>query len=344
MSGQRPQRRRRVEVSVGLVLIGLFVPTIVLAHQPTPGTKIWSTTEVAAGSTFKWAANVPSWLKTSVSDVLETEWGDIGSNNSQDIRFAYDASGSATVYFQDTTGVTACDSVTGWQGCANGGGTVGWHMWIRANPTYYDWCELSNTTGCRLAARVAIHEAGHVGGIQHYSASESYTVMTTAAPANPSSGWSTSHLQPCDEARLQLLYDPATLSGAYSTCLDDLANSGPNGLVTDLSVPSYTVCANVSATVTGRLNVHDYDDYLVLGNNNVAGRTVWIDRGATPKYTSATTTGVNGTSNNWSKTFAAASNITINYVAHYDRPSGEGLESSPDRAFSVTWLSPQVGC
>jgi hypothetical protein len=270
--------------------------------------------------------------------------GNVSTNNSHSIRFDYSASGAATVYFQDSTG-GVCDAVTGWQGCANGGGTIGWHIWIRANPTYYDWCELNNSNGCKSAERVGIHEAGHVGGsIDHYLTSENYTVMTTSSPSKPNNGYSTQHLQPCDEARLQLLYDVATLSGDYSTCLDDLANSGANGLKTDLSASpaSYTACAGETVTISGRLNVHDYSDYLVLGGNNLAGRTILIDRGATPNYTSATSTSVS-TGNNWSKSFTA-SNITFDYNAHYDRPSAEGLESSPDRGFSITWLSPQVPC
>jgi hypothetical protein len=53
-------------------MLALFLPTIALAHQPTPGSKSWSSAEITAGSDFKWAGNVPAWLKTSMSDVLET--------------------------------------------------------------------------------------------------------------------------------------------------------------------------------------------------------------------------------------------------------------------------------
>lgn len=94
-------------------------------------------------------------------------------------------------------------------------------------------------------------------------------------------------------------------------------------------------------TIARRLQVHDYASYGPLGANGVAARTVWIDRGSTLKYASATTSTSSG--NNWSRSFIG-SNVTFNYVAHYDRPTSEGLDSSPDRTFSITWLSPQVPC
>jgi hypothetical protein len=138
------------------------------------------------------------------------------------------------------------------------------------------------------------------------------------------------------------LYDKAD---EYSECLDHIANAIQGvGLETELtaSPASYVACAFETVTVSGHLKVHDYGSYDELANNGLWSRTVSIDRGGTANYTSATT-GSGSSAGDWSKGFTH-SNITFNYVAHYDAPSGEGLSDSPNRGFSITWLSPQVPC
>ena len=319
------------------------IPALAAAHEPTPGSKNWDGIELANDSFFQFGASVPPEVKSAMRNVLEVEWEDEATNNSDGITFAFDPDGPAAVRFKDNTN-GVCDSVTGWQGCAANPGTLGWIIWIRRSPTFFDWCFVSNTTGCRDVERVGIHEAGHVGGsLSHVNVSEDNTVMTTTAPGKANNGWDTNHLQRCDSARLQLMYDLENKAGHYANCLDHIPNSAPQGLEVVLSAtPSQvTVCANTTVTISGQLKVVDYQSYGALGGNGLWDRTIWIDRGSTAKYTSATTDSGGGA--NWSKSFTH-SNITYNYVAHYDRTTGEGLASSADVPFTITWLSPQVPC
>ena len=52
--------------------------------------------------------------------------------------------------------------------------------------------------------------------------------------AKATAGWNTNHLQPCDEATGQLLYDVNTLSSRYSTCMADVADTPGTGLAATL--------------------------------------------------------------------------------------------------------------
>jgi len=339
----RRRDRKLVLVAIWALTMCAVIPALTTAHEPTPGSEDWDDIELANDSFFQFGASVPPEVKADMRNVLEVEWEDEATNNSNGITFAFDSSGPAAVRFKDTTG-GICDSVTGWQGCAANPGQLNWIIWIRMTPTFFDWCFVSNTTGCRKVERVGIHEAGHVGGsLSHVNVSEVNTVMTTTAPGKSNEGWDTTHLQRCDAARLQLMYDLEDKAGHYANCLDDLANSAPQGLEVSLTaMPSQvTVCANTSVTISGRLEVVDYGSYDALGGNGLWERTVWIDRGSTDNYTFATTDA--GSGENWSKTFVH-SNVTHNYVAHYDRTTGEGLANSDDVPFTITWLSPQVPC
>ena len=96
------------------VSVASAVPTA--GHSPTPAPygRSWSTSEVAAGSTYDWDSTVPTWLKAPLQDVLETQWASITSNNSRHIAFRRTAGGQATVSFTNVTGVVACNNVPGW--------------------------------------------------------------------------------------------------------------------------------------------------------------------------------------------------------------------------------------
>lgn len=196
--------------------------------------------------------------------------------------------------------------------------------------------------GCPDAGRASIHEIGHIGDLGHttstvWAESRVQGGPTIWFPFNNTATWDKRTLGRCDEAALQLRYDVEDKAGDYSRCLDHVNNAVQGvGLATTLSAAptSTSVCNGATVTVSGRLEVAGYASYGELANNGLWGRTVWIDRGSTPNYTSTTVT--SGSGNNWSKSFAH-SNITYNYVAHYESPSTDGLADSPNRAFSITW-------
>lgn len=318
------------------------------AHDPTPqGNESWHSTK---SSDYKWHSSMHDDLKPVLNNVLQTTWDDRTTNNSDSVVFEYDqgSSGEGLVYFQ-TTAAGFCGS--GWLGCADSRYLPFWEIWIRSNPGpqgagFEQWCDFEDDSGCPDVGRVAIHEAGHVGDLDHYNTTN--WTKTRMHPVPPMKGEDSTYdsrtLGGCDEARLQLIYDVWSKGFQYSKCLDHVANAEIDvGLKTALttSITSITVCANETVTVTGRLDIKNEATYGELKNNGLWTRTVQIDRGSTPNYTSAVVDST--TDDNWSKSFTH-SNVTFNYVAHYDSPSNEGLADSPNRAFTITWLSPQIPC
>jgi hypothetical protein len=270
-------QRRAIMLATGLAalqLVGITVPA--LAHSPTPqGNKLWSN---GATSQYKWDATVPSahWLRPAMTDVIQSGWASPSSNNSNGVRFSYGATGQGVVYYTSSSG-GICGG--GWLGCADARYVPTWKIWIRSNPItagWENWCDLESDMGCPDAGRVAIHEVGHVGGyLEHYDTGFGATRMTPLPPTKDTNEWNTRTLGRCDEARLQLMYDLDSKWGAYANCFEDFPNSGPgDGLVTDLSAAptNIVVCSGQQATVSGRLNVHNFANYAAMADNGVWGR------------------------------------------------------------------------
>ena len=319
------------------------------AHNPTPAPygRSWSVAEVSAGSIYDWDASVPAWLKPYVQDVLQTQWASSATNNSKHIVFRQGAGGSATVYFTNSTGVAACNNLPGWLGCASGAGSTAWKIWLRRSPGQ-PWCQLNLINGCWDVERIGIHEAGHIGGfLDHMDTSESDTVMTPVPANRPESGWSTHHLQRCDEARMQILYDVASLAGGYADCFDHVPGHGPTGLYSVVSeaAPLTAECYGVGLTLTGRLAVKADSNYGALSGNSLPSRTVFLDRwpkGSTAwtiDYASVATDG--GSANNWSRTFSVSGSsgvTTYEFRAHFKGESGLDADYSP--VVGLTWSNP----
>jgi len=357
MNGSVAKNRRRSLVGAarlsGLLLtaavsVASAAPTA--GHSPTPAPygRSWSTSEVAAGSTYDWDSTVPTWLKAPLQDVLETQWASITSNNSRHIAFRRTAGGQATVSFTNVTGVVACNNVPGWLGCASGAGSPGWRIWIRRNPNL-PWCQLSLVNGCWDVERIAIHEAGHVGGfLDHMDTSQSDTVMTPAPVTRPNYGWNVRRLQRCDEARMQLLYDVASTSEGYPDCFDHITGHGPTGLYSTLTAaaPLTADCYGAGLTASGRLAIKSDGNYGVLSGNTLASRTVWFDRrlkGSTTWMVDYTSVGSDASSsNNWARTFTVSSTArgatTYEFRAHFKGESGVDADYSP--TFALTWSNP----
>jgi hypothetical protein len=350
---RRPARSgaRRAALTVALLgaLLSIAGDAPALGHSPTPAPygRSWSTSEVAAGSTYGWDSTIPAWLKAPLQDVLEVQWESITSNNSRHISFRR-GSGGATVSFSNLTGVTACNNVPGWLGCASGAGSTGWRIWIRRNPNL-PWCQLNLVNGCWDVERIAIHEVGHVGGfLDHMDVSQSDTVMTPAPVTRPNFGWNVHHLQRCDEARMLLLYDVASSAGGYPDCFDHIAGHGPTGLYSVVSAEAAQTaeCYGAGLTVSGRLAIKSDANYGVLSNNTLSARTVSFDRRlmGTTTWTVdyASTLSDSSSSSNWVKTFSFFSPtrgaITYEYRAHFKGESGVDADYSP--TFALTWSNP----
>ena len=166
--------------------------------------------------------------------------------------------------------------------------------------------------------------------------------MSSATPNSPNSGWNVHHIQPCDEAAAQLLYDVRNSAGQYSNCFDHLANAVPAGLDSNLytQYTGYGECNGSAITVAGRLEVTDFASYKQLGGNPLTSRTIYFDRrlrGATTWVGVGTTVATNASGFNWSKSFSSgtAGNVTYEYRARYLGESGVGGATSA--IFTSTW-------
>lgn len=337
---------RRFAITALSVVLALAVPASALAAAPTPVGSNAPNWAPNASSKYHFDASVPASLKPALQDVLDVQWASPSTDNSRHVVFSYSASGAGTVVFADTTSVAACNAIA-WLGCASGSGSAGWTIWLRKTPSH-PWCQLSNVTGCYDIERILIHEAGHIGGfLDHNTADNSYldTVMTIAPPKKGEAGYNIHHLQPCDEAAMQLIYDVGSISGPYADCFADIAGAGATGLLPTLTSDGNGLgdCYGVSIPVSGRLSIKSTTSYQLLSGNALAGRVVSFDRrvaGTTAWATNVatTTTTASASGNNWTRSFTATStgaSVTYEYRAHFAGEAGVDAGYSP--IFTMIW-------
>ena len=194
---------------------------------------------------------------------------------------------------------------------------------------------------CFRLQRSLIHEPIHLTfGTVHDTQEQVDTVFTANQPSYNNPGGSTTLLRRCDQAAVQLAYDLHDMAGRYGDCFDHITSGTPNGLKTDLSLSasSISVCQSTAATVSGRLQVHDYSSYEELGANPLESRIVRFDLDGTSNVASTTATDTAAPADNWSKSLTNSSYGSRTYTAHFDRLADSGLASSPDRTFTITWL------
>jgi hypothetical protein len=288
-------------------------------------------------------------MVTAANSSLQTGW--VQNNNSRGPRFSYSASGSGTVYYASQTGFDFCDvAVPAWIGCAYGGGTLTWRIWLRSD--MYTKCEETNATGCYLAKRVFLHEAEHVALVNgEESQSATLTNMGGCPPntqcSKPNTGWDSTTPRECDQAGLQMKYGMYQFTGQFADCLDHVAGAGAGGLTTvqTVSATSGTTCAGQSLSRSGRISTQSNSNYGRLSNIGIAIRTIQIDRKLhssstwTANWSSVATTSEQ-TADNWSRSFTEnpAVTTTYDYRLHY---LGEaGVAPSYSATLSLTFLKP----
>jgi hypothetical protein len=195
------------------------------------------------------------------------------------------------------------------------------------------WCQIDPGDGCFDVERIALHELGHVVGLDHperagFRLRPLDTAMHATSPARPASGSLLHAFGPCDTATLQMRYDVASSTSRYSTC-----NSLNTTLVLTASSPS--VDKDDPVTFVAMLRVTDRDAYGRLGGNALSGRSVTLRRRLT------------GTDDPWQAFPMAAGSkagtyrLTLNpsrsydYQAIFKGPVGDGLIDAASKVVPV---------
>lgn len=287
---------------------------------------------------FRWRAGseptavIKTAIKAAAADAN-------ASRGSRAATFTYDAAGSNPIGY----GAGATCGVNG-LACFTRDVPDGFTIWLREQGHVYDWGTLKwcqsytqPPNGCYDAETIAVDELGHVEGLDHhvnYSSDSDHedAVVQTFSRTKPATGWNRHAFGRCDVATLQLQYDMPTWTSKYSTCLDLTT-------VLTLTASPTGILVGGTTTLTATLKVADYDSYVRLGGNPVAGRTVSLQRRA-PGTAAWTTVGaIPGGSVSGTYVLAQRPLSDTEYRAVFTTPTGEGLNGDTSPTVSVYVVS-----
>ncbi len=338
----------RIFASIALALVSvLILAGPVAAHDPTSG----AIAEYPPGTSLSYrfgGTGYPSWVQSASQAALGPDWTSSSFNNARLPSFSYSASGSGTVSYSSSTASPCGTGNTQWLQCASNWGSSAWRIYIRnfSGAPYgsWTWCNISFSGTCWDVERALLHETEHVtmGINSHDAQGESNTIMGSASPWYPNTGWNTHHIQRCDESAAQLVTGLGSAYGPLGECFDHVSGHGVAGLVPSLTnaTASVRTCLSQVAYLSGSFGIAPDSRYRALAGQSLAGRTVWFDR----KLHSATTwtlnvasavTGTAGT--NWSRGFSTGSTTTITYDIRPHTGSEAGLDPATAPIVAVTW-------
>ena len=279
---------------------------------------------------FRWRAG--SEPTAAIKTAIKAAAADANaSRGAKAATFTYDAAGANPIGY----GLGATCGVNG-LACFTRSAPNGFTMWLREQGHVFDWgslkwCQAYTTppNGCYDAETIALDEFGHVEVLNHHGnhADDSDyldAVVQTYSRTKPAAGWNMHTFGRCDVASLQLQYDMQSWSARYSTCLD---------LSTDLALSASSTAVPIggSTTFTATLKVVDYDSYLRLGGNPVAGRAVTLQRRVpgTTTWAAVGTMAAGPASGTYLTTLSPQSDME--YRAVFTTPPTEGIngDTSP---------------
>jgi hypothetical protein len=220
---------------------------------------------------------------------------------------------------------------------------TGFGVWFRENGHRYDWgtlqwCELTGSpNGCFRAETVMLDELGHVDGLDHHvnapdGSDYADAVVQAVTHARPQVGWNASAFARCDVATLQQLYDVASWTTPYSTCLDVPT-------VTTLAVSPTSIVSPASATFTATLQS---DGTGRLDGNPMAGRVVVLQQRSGTGWADLVTMTAGSTAGSYVAKVAPKG--TQDYRALFRKPSAEGVRTSASGTVRVTVTCTTAPC
>jgi hypothetical protein len=213
-----------------------------------------------------------------------------------------------------------------------------WIVYIRPQGYQYRWgrmrwCQIDPGDGCFDVERIALHELGHVVGLDHperagFRLHPFDTVMHSTSPARPDAGSLMHAFGPCDTATLQERYDVQSTTSKVSTC-----NSVDTTLV--LTASAVSVNKDDPVTFVATLRVTNRDAYGRLGGNALSGRSVQLRRRAAGSTDAWQTfwMGAGPGAGTYTLTFNASA--SYDYQALFQGPSDEGLNDASSPVVTV---------
>jgi hypothetical protein len=308
------------------LLLSGMVATSDTAHGPDP---TFSGGPMQANTTLYWrwtGSTFPSAIKSAVKSAA----GDAnGSRASKAPTFALSSGAPNAIYY----GTSVPCGVNG-LACMRRSTPDWFGVWLRENGHRFDWgtlrwCEMTGSpSGCYQAETITLDELGHVLGLDHhvnYGDDRDYAdaVVQTYSHTKPKVGWSATGFARCDVASLQQLYDVASTSTRYSTCL-----SVPTTL--SMTASSLWVAAGSSVTFTAHLQTNGSGK---LSNNKVTGRKVVLQARLSSGWSDVVTMDALSAG-----TYRATIRIRsdLDYRARFRKPSNEGLHASSSNVLTVS--------
>lgn len=308
-------------VATGVLLAGVAgSPRPADAHSPNP---VFAGGPFAqnADLRFRWGAGgtPPTVMQTAIRNAAA---GSNASRKSKAPTFTYDAAGGNTVYY----GVDVPCGING-LACFRRDAPTWFGVWIRPNGHRFDWgtlrwCEMTGyPDGCYDAENIVLDEFGHVHGVDHHLnfADESDygdAVVQTYARVKPRAGWGAHVFGRCDVATLQQLYDVATWSTLYSTCLGiDTTTTLTASATSVVEGTLVTFTARLASAGTGR-----------LAGNPMAGRVVVLQVRSGTAWADVLTMGAGSTAGSYVASLTIRT--SADYRAIYRRTTTEGTRGS----------------
>ncbi len=278
---------------------------------------------------YRWGSGaVPTTaIKTAINAAADDA---NASRKSKAPTFDYDAGGSNSISY----GVDVPCGVNG-LACFRRDAPDWFAVYLRENGHRFDWgtlrwCEATGRPdGCYDAENITLDELGHVLGLDHHvnlpdDSDYGDAVVQTYSRAKPKAFYNAHVFGRCDVATLQQVYDVATSSTLYSTCLDvptRLTMTATRTSVVAGSVVTFT--ATLGSAGTGRLS-----------NNAISGRTVVLQQRTGSSWVDVLTMNPGATAGTY--TVGLVMRSTSDLRAVFRKPSSEGIRSSSSAAITVT--------